>query len=66
LRSFCIDVRGCDLSSWRPAEQYSLVNQIKSAAAGRKVFFFVSGGVDSTVAFVLCLRSVKDSTCSSS
>ena len=28
------------------------------AAAGRNVFFFVSGGVDSTVAYTLCLRAL--------
>ncbi len=59
LRAFCVDVCGCATSVWRPAEQIdALVDQIRSAAAGRKVFFFISGGVDSTVAFVLCLRAL--------
>jgi len=59
LRSFCIDVCECTPSIWQPAKQIdALVDQITSAAAGRKVFFFVSGGVDSTVAFVLCLRAL--------
>ncbi len=32
--------------------------EIRRTAAGRNVFFFVSGGVDSTVAFTLCLRAL--------
>lgn len=32
--------------------------QIRSAARERNVFFFVSGGVDSAVAFTLCLRAL--------
>jgi GMP synthase (glutamine-hydrolysing) len=59
LESFCEAICGCDLDVWRPADQISnLLDQIRIAAAGRKVFFFVSGGVDSTVAFVLCLRAL--------
>ncbi|MFQ5666086.1 MAG: glutamine-hydrolyzing GMP synthase [Candidatus Binatia bacterium] len=36
----------------------ALTRQIRAAAAGRSVFFLVSGGVDSTVAFVLCARAL--------
>ncbi len=32
--------------------------QIRAVAADRNVFFFVSGGVDSTVAYTLCLRAL--------
>ena len=32
--------------------------EIRSVAADRNVFFFVSGGVDSTVAYTLCLRAL--------
>jgi GMP synthase (glutamine-hydrolysing) len=35
-----------------------LVEQIRRTAGGRSVFFLVSGGVDSTVAFVLCARAL--------
>ncbi len=35
-----------------------LVEQVRRAAAGRKVFFFASGGVDSTVAFTLAVRAL--------
>ena len=33
-------------------------NEIRAIAADRNVFFFVSGGVDSTVAYTLCLRAL--------
>jgi GMP synthase (glutamine-hydrolysing) len=33
-------------------------NQIRAVAQDRNVFFFVSGGVDSTVAYTLCLRAL--------
>ncbi len=59
LRSFCVDICECEPSLWRPAEQIdALVDQVRSATSGRKVFFFISGGVDSTVAFMLCLRAL--------
>ncbi|MBA3913965.1 MAG: glutamine-hydrolyzing GMP synthase [Acidobacteriales bacterium] len=59
LKSFCVDVCGCDTSVWKPAKQIdALVEEIRFIAKGKKVFFFVSGGVDSTVAFVLCLRAL--------
>jgi GMP synthase (glutamine-hydrolysing) len=35
-----------------------LVEQIREAVGDRSVFFLVSGGVDSTVAFVLCARAL--------
>ncbi len=38
-----------------------LEESIREAAAGRNVFFFVSGGVDSTVAYTLCLRALGPS-----
>jgi GMP synthase (glutamine-hydrolysing) len=46
---------------WNPKDQVSRIeNEIRRAAAGRNVFFFVSGGVDSTVAFTLCLRALGE------
>jgi GMP synthase (glutamine-hydrolysing) len=33
-------------------------DQIRAAAGDRNVFFFVSGGVDSTVAYTLCLKAL--------
>ena len=36
----------------------ALEDQIRAAAGDRNVFFFVSGGVDSTVAYTLCLKAL--------
>ncbi len=36
----------------------ALVEEIEAAAAGRSVFFLVSGGVDTTVAFALCAKAL--------
>lgn len=36
----------------------SQLEQIREHANGRKIFFFVSGGVDSMVAFTLCARAL--------
>lgn len=59
LQAFCVDICGCKPRVWRPADQVDdLINQIRSTVGKRKVFFFISGGVDSTVAFVLCLRAL--------
>ena len=33
-------------------------DQIRAMAKDRNIFFFVSGGVDSTVAYTLCLRAL--------
>jgi GMP synthase (glutamine-hydrolysing) len=44
---------------WDIAKRVPLVeDQIRAAAGKRSVFFFVSGGVDSTVAYTLCLRAL--------
>jgi GMP synthase (glutamine-hydrolysing) len=44
-------------NDWNVSQRVPLVEeQIKAAVRDRNVFFFVSGGVDSTVAFLLCLR----------
>ena len=46
-------------ADWNPAGQIqALEDQIRETAAGRSVFFFVSGGVDSTVAYTLCLKAL--------
>ncbi len=58
LSNFVREICGC-LPDWDPAGQIrSLEDQIRHAAAGRNVFFFVSGGVDSTVAYTLCLKAL--------
>lgn len=44
---------------WDISQRVPLVEeQVRIAAGDRNVFFFVSGGVDSTVAYTLCLRAL--------
>ncbi len=58
LKNFLFDVCNCE-RDWDPVGQIqSLEQQIRSAVGDRNVFFFVSGGVDSTVAYTLCLQSL--------
>lgn len=58
LSNFLFGVCGCR-PDWDPRNRVPLIEQrIRETAGGRKVFFFVSGGVDSTVAFTLCLRTL--------
>ena len=46
-------------SDWNVSQRVPLVEeQIQATARDRNVFFFVSGGVDSTVAYTLCLRAL--------
>ncbi|HPT25063.1 MAG TPA: glutamine-hydrolyzing GMP synthase, partial [Bryobacteraceae bacterium] len=60
LSNFLFEIAGCE-QDWNPQEQtLRIEDEIRRAAAGRKVFFFVSGGVDSTVAFTLCLRALGE------
>ena len=58
LENFLFDVCGAE-KDWNVSQRVPLVEeQIRQAAKGRNVFFFVSGGVDSTVAYTLCLRAL--------
>jgi GMP synthase (glutamine-hydrolysing) len=58
LRNFVFDICGCE-KDWNAGQRVKLVeDQIRRIARDRNVFFFVSGGVDSTVAFTLCLRAL--------
>ncbi|MGC8759894.1 MAG: glutamine-hydrolyzing GMP synthase [Bryobacteraceae bacterium] len=58
LANFLFPICGCQ-PDWSPREQSARIQEeIRRVAAGRNVFFFVSGGVDSTVAFTLCLRAL--------
>lgn len=44
---------------WDVSKRVPLIEeQIRKIAGDRNVFFFVSGGVDSTVAYTLCLRAL--------
>jgi GMP synthase (glutamine-hydrolysing) len=58
LSNFLFGIAGCK-RDWDPRAQAARIEEeIRQVAAGRNVFFFVSGGVDSTVAFSLCLRAL--------
>lgn len=58
LRNFVFDICGC-VTDWDPSGRVALIEQqIRRSVGERNVFFFVSGGVDSTVAFTLCLRAL--------
>jgi GMP synthase (glutamine-hydrolysing) len=59
LRTFAASICGCETGAWKPAEQIQqLIADIREKVGRKKVFFFVSGGVDSTVAFTLCLKAL--------
>jgi GMP synthase (glutamine-hydrolysing) len=58
LENFVFGVCGCQ-PDWNPKNRIPLViARIHEVVGGRNVFFFVSGGVDSSVAFTLCLRAL--------
>ena len=58
LANFVFDVCGC-AKDWNPKDRVGpLEQEIRAIAGDRSVFFFVSGGVDSTVAYTLCLRAL--------
>ncbi len=58
LENFLFGICGC-VKDWNPANRIAQVErQIRDRAGERSVFFFVSGGVDSTVAFTLCLAAL--------
>jgi GMP synthase (glutamine-hydrolysing) len=57
-RNFVFDVCGCAVD-WDPrARVEQVMEDIRARTAGRKVFFLISGGVDSTVAFYCCYRAL--------
>ncbi|MCE5308376.1 MAG: glutamine-hydrolyzing GMP synthase [Acidobacteriales bacterium] len=58
LSNFLFSIAGC-VKDWSPRGRVAQLEQfIRETAAGRNVFFFVSGGVDSSVAYSLCLRAL--------
>jgi GMP synthase (glutamine-hydrolysing) len=58
LSNFVFDI--CrSVKDWDPRHRAAqLEGEIQACVGDRKVFFFVSGGVDSTVAFTLCLKAL--------
>jgi len=60
LSKFLFDVCCC-VKDWDPRHRVPLIeDDIRRTVGDRNVFFFVSGGVDSTVAFTLCLRALGE------
>jgi GMP synthase (glutamine-hydrolysing) len=58
LSNFLFEICGCE-RDWSPRQRIDdIETQIRRTAGDRHVFFFVSGGVDSTVAYTLCLRAL--------
>ena len=58
LANFVFKVCGC-VPDWDVTHRAPLIEQeIRDAVGARSVFFFVSGGVDSSVAFALCTRAL--------
>lgn len=58
LDNFVFSICGCR-RDWDPRQRIpGIVARIRQAVGDRNVFFFVSGGVDSSVAYTLCLRAL--------
>jgi GMP synthase (glutamine-hydrolysing) len=58
LENFLFNICEC-IPDWDPKHRIPLIErQIQETVGHRNVFFFVSGGVDSTVAFTLCLKAL--------
>lgn len=58
LSNFVFNICHC-VKDWDPKHRVAqLESEIQDCVRDRKVFFFVSGGVDSTVAFTLCLQAL--------
>jgi GMP synthase (glutamine-hydrolysing) len=60
LSNFVFRVCGCR-KDWDPRRRVPMLEQeIRDAVGARSVFFFVSGGVDSSVALALCTRALGE------
>jgi GMP synthase (glutamine-hydrolysing) len=58
LSNFLHEICGCG-QEWSAGERVATIEeQVRRVAGQRNVFFFVSGGVDSTVAFTLATRAL--------
>ncbi len=58
LENFVFGICGAQ-RDWDISQRVPLVeDHIRAVAGHRSIFFFVSGGVDSTVAYTLCLRAL--------
>jgi GMP synthase (glutamine-hydrolysing) len=59
LKNFIFDICGCEKDWHIDSLIDHLKDRIKSHVGDRHVLFFVSGGVDSTVAFALCTAALS-------
>ena len=58
LRNFLTRVCRCRLN-WHPEDRVNtILEQTRKAAKGKRVLFFLSGGVDSTVAYALTVKAL--------
>lgn len=58
LANFLFRIAGCE-KDWDARHRGGIIEEeIRRTVGDRNVFFFVSGGVDSTVAYTLCLRAL--------
>lgn len=58
LANFLFSICGCE-KDWDPRGRLTLLEErIREVVGARNVFFFVSGGVDSSVAYRLCVRAL--------
>jgi GMP synthase (glutamine-hydrolysing) len=58
LENFLFRICRCE-KDWNPKDRIPAIEaRIRETAGDRNVFFFVSGGVDSSVAYILCLRAL--------
>jgi GMP synthase (glutamine-hydrolysing) len=60
LKNFVHEICRCSPNGWNPVDRIDkfLTEIRETVGARRKVFFLVSGGVDSTVAFALCVLAL--------
>lgn len=59
LRNFCVGICGVERDTSSPDRISRLVESIRANVGTSSVFFLISGGVDSTVAFTLCARALR-------
>src|SRR5262249_4953986 len=58
LANFLFSICGCE-RDWDPKHRIPAIEEdIRRVVGDRNVFFFVSGGVDSTVAYTICLQAL--------
>lgn len=60
LKNFLFNICHCT-ADWKPKNRIDdIIREIKKTAKDKNIFFLISGGVDSTVAFVLCKKALGE------